>query len=146
MPTGLEQKIRTAAAAYSPLTALLASGSPATFRWYRQQLAQGSAFPAVVVRVIFNARDYVATGALPTSTARVQFDIWGGEYAAGMAAADAVQSALYSFLDQLNLVGVPGLSLYPNRVVSALESSYTQANSLIYGWLTDAMIFSNESL
>ena len=142
----LESKLRTAAAAYAPLLALLGSGSPVVFRWYDTTLDEGSVFPAVVVRMVSNPSAYVTTGRLPTSSARMQFTVWGGQYAAGAAAADSVRDALVSWFSQLNLVGNPGQVMYSNTIVNELRGVYVQTDKPIYQRIIDAMIFSDDSI
>lgn len=142
MASTLEVKLQAAAAANPALAALL--GSP--FRWYDTQLDQPATFPAVVVYVVSNPRDYSFTARMATSWARVQFTIWGGQFAAGSMSADAVRAALLSFLDQFNAVGIPGLVQYPCRVVGDHRAGFTQTDTMIYQRVIDAMIFSNESL
>ncbi len=142
MASTLEVKIIAAVTAYAPLTALL--GTPP--RLYDSQLTQTAAYPAMTVQEISNPRVYVFNGRLPTSWARIQFRIWGGQFAAGNQAADQVRTALLSFLDQFNAEGIPGLSLYPCRVLNDLRGGFAQEETLIYQRILDAMIFWNESL
>lgn len=140
MASTLEVKLITAIAAYAPLNTLLST------RVYDTQLAQGSAFPALVIQLISNPREYVFTNRLATSWARVQFTVWGGQFAAGNQAADQVRAALLTFLDQFNAEGVPGLTLYPCRVVGDRRGAFTQEDTLVFQRLVDAMIFNNELL
>lgn len=144
MSTPLQSRIRTAAAAYPALAALLGSNP---FRWFNDQLPQGQAFPAVVVTQISGAPTYVVTGRLRTGWTRLQFLIWGGKADAGAQAREAVEAALLSFLDQWSGgIGIAGLQQYPNLVVSQRDSIYTQTDTAIYQRVTDAQIFSNSSL
>ena len=137
----LEAKLRAAAAAYAPLTALI--GSPP--RWWDTQRQQGSAFPSVTVLLVSGNKTYVFTGRLPTGWSRVQFTIEAdsGEAARG------VEAALAAMLDQANFVGVPGLAQYPSRIVLIRGGLNTEMQPGTPGrwWRTvDAMIFSNDNL
>ncbi len=153
----LSERIRTAAIAYSvttgspavttyPLRDLLGSGSPLIFRWYDTQIVQGSRFPAVTAMIVSNPPPYVYTGRPPTSFARVQFLVWGGQGAAGVAAAETTSRALYPFFDQLNLVGISGLVQYNNVIIGDREAVFPMTDTLIYQRIIDVKIFSNDSI
>src|SRR5665213_1969931 len=114
----LEAKIRSAALAYTPLSSLLGT-SP--FRFYDTQLVQGTLFPAIAFQEVGGSPTYAFTGRLPTGYSRYQFTIWDTDAERGR----AVEAALLSFFDQLNLQGIPGLSLYPCRVVSQKAGMFT---------------------
>lgn len=144
MPTSLQQRMLTAAAAYAPLAALLGS-SP--FRWYWDTLQQGSAFPAVVVQQISGSNTYTAIARLKTGYARYQFTIWGGQYAAGAQARDDVQAALTAWLDQWSGgTGISGLALYPNAVIGQREFTYQMKDGPLYQKVLDVRIFSDDTL
>ncbi len=153
----LLERIRTAALNYSvssgspavvsyPLRALLGSGSPIIFRWYDTQLLQGSRFPAVSVMVVSNPPSYVFTQRTQTNFSRVQFMIWGGQGAAGAAAATTTSEALYPFFDQLNLYGISGLVQYNNIILQDREAVFPQTDTLIYQRVIDVKIFSNDQI
>ena len=157
MPTALLERIRTAALNYPvlsgspavttyPLRTLLGSGSPLIFRWYNAQLIEGSPLPAVTVFSVSNPPTYVFTQRTQTTFSRVQFVIWGGQGAAGVAAAQAVTYVLYPFFDTLNLVGIPGLAMYNNTIIGDREAVFPQTDPLIYQRVLDVRIFSNETL
>jgi hypothetical protein len=143
MATPLKDKIRAAAIATPAFTALLGT-SP--FRWYDIQLNQGSQFPAVVVQIISGAPAYVMAGRLQCSTTRVQFTLWGQNNATGVAFLASLESALLTFLDQLNLIGIAGLVQYPNLVVGSRDGfvAIPQPGNPLR--LIDAMIYSNDTL
>lgn len=143
MPTPLKDRIRSAAIATPALTALLGTNP---FRWYDIQLVQGSALPAVVVQIISGAPVYVVAGRLSNSSTRVQFTLWGVNTAAGMASLASLESALVTFFDSLNLVGIPGLAQYQNMVVGARDGfiAIPQPGNPLR--LIDAMIWSNDRL
>lgn len=141
MASTLEVKIIAGIAAYAPLTALL--GNPP--RLYEPQLSQQATFPAMIFQTISNPREYSFTDRMVTSWSRVQFRIWGGQFAAGNQAADQVRAALLTFLDQFNAIGISGLSQYPCRVVGDFRGNFLQTETLIYQRVLDVMIFSNES-
>lgn len=146
MSTALKTKLRTQAAADAGLTALLQSGSPPFLRWYDTQLEQGQGYPAVVVQLISNPRQHVATGILPTSWARVQFTIWGGAYDAGTQACESVVAALKSFLNTFNGVGIAAQVAYPAVIMNIRDGMAAQPEGPIFQKLLDAMIFSNDSV
>lgn len=139
MPSSLKAKLRANASSYSPLTALLGT-SP--FRWYDTQLVQGSAFPAVVVFIVSNPPSYVLTNRMTTSWARVQFTVWDND----PESAGLVVAALTNFFDQLNLIGVPNLTQYPNLIIADRDFLYPQTQPPRYQRILDVRIFSNESL
>ncbi len=139
----LKANIRTAAAAYSGLTSLLGT-TPSTFRWFDERKPQGAGIPCVVVTIVSGSPTYVVTGRLPTGWSRVSFTIWGST--PGSSNASAVESQLLSFLDQLNLIGIPGLCQYPSNVVLQRDAMYTQSEPPIYQRIVDAMVFNNDSL
>lgn len=142
----LEQRIRTAAAAYAPLAALLSSGSPLVFRWYDSTPAQGFVYPAVVAFLVSNPASYCFTSQLRTSFARVQFTIWGGQFAPGVDAADAVGNALQDFLNQLNLQADGRAGIQQNNlIVGNRRAVFTLKDTQTYQRVVDAQIFSDDS-
>ncbi len=143
MATALKDRIRAAAIANPTFTGLLGT-SP--FRWYDQQLNQGSAFPAVVLTQVSNPQMYALVGRFPTSFSRIQFTIWSVNTAAGMTKLAALEAALIEFLETLNLVGIPGLCSYSNQVVAARDGWFPTPEPGNPQRLVDAMIFSNDSL
>ncbi len=155
MPS-LAERIRTAAINYSalagspavttyPLRTLLGAGSPLIFRWYDTTLKQNATYPSVVMQEISNAPAYILAARLNTSFARFQFTIWGGQYSAGVNAADAVSDAMLPFFDQLNLVSIPGLVQYNNIVMSNRRAVYVQTDQPIYQRVIDVRIFSKDA-
>ena len=143
MPTPLLEKIRSAAISTPALTALLGTNP---FRWYDKQLVPGSAFPAIVQQIISDSQNYSLTARLPNSNSRVQFTIWGTNTAAGMTSLAAVEAALYTFLDTLNLIGISGLVQYPNFVVAGRDGFFPTPQPGNPQRLIDAMIYANNSL
>ena len=144
MSTPLQSRIRAAAAAYAPLNALLGTNP---FRWFAEQLPQGQALPAIVVKQISGSPTYVVTGRLHTGWTRLQFLIWGGKADAGAQAREDVEAALLSFLDQWDGgIGIAGLQQYPNLVVGQRDFLFPQTDGPIYQRVTDAQIFSNSSI
>ena len=133
----LEEKLRTKAAAYADLAALLGS-SP--FRWYDTQLTQGTQFPAVVVTLVASSDTYVSNGRMPTGFSRMQFTIWAND----PVTARQVDDALTCFLNQANLVGINGLSIYSNQVVLTRAGMYPNTQPPKYWRTIDASIFDNE--
>ncbi len=94
---------------------------------------------------ISNAPAYILAARLNTSFARFQFIIWGGQYSAGVNAADAVSDAMLPFFDQLNLVGINGLVQYNNIVLSNRRAVYVQTDQPIYQRVMDVRIFSKDA-
>ena len=139
MGTSLEVKLRTAAAAFSALTALLGT-SP--FRWYDTQLLQGSAFPAIVVVLIDDAKTYYLGGRMNTSFSRVQFTIWDTDAERGR----SVEAALYDFFDVFNACAAPSGRAKPNYVVGARGGMYPQTQPPQFQRIIDAKIFNNDTL
>jgi hypothetical protein len=155
MPS-LAERIRTAAINYNvlagsplvttyPLRTLLGSGSPLVFRWYDTTLKQNVTYPAVVMQEISNAPTYVYAARLNRSFSRFQFTIWGGQYAAGVTAADQVSDAMLPFFDQLNLYFTPGLLQYNNIVLSNRRAVFTATDQPIYQRVMDVRIFSQDA-
>ncbi len=151
----LAERIRTAALNYSvtagspaittfPLRALLGSGSPVIFRWFDTTLAQKAAYPSVVMQEVSNAPSYVYCTRLNTSFSRFQFTIWGGQFSGGVTAADQVSDVLLSFFDQLNLVGISGLSQYNNIVLSNRRAVFPMTDQPVYQRVMDVRIFSKD--
>lgn len=137
----LKTKIRTAASANVGLSAALGT-SP--FRWFDERKPQNAGLPCVVVTIVGKSPTYVITGRLRTGWSRVSFVIWGST--PGSSNAYAVENALLTFLDQLNLIGISGLQQYPCNVVMQRDSLYTQSEPPIYQRIVDAQIFSNDGL
>jgi hypothetical protein len=151
----LAERIRTAALNYSvtagspavttyPLRTLLGADSPLVFRWFDTTLIQKAAYPSVVMQEVSNAPNYIYCSRLDTSFSRFQFTIWGGQFAAGVTAADQVGDALLNFFDQLNLVGISGLSQYNNIVLSNRRAVFPMTDQPVYQRVMDVRIFSKD--
>lgn len=143
MATPIKDRIVAAAIATPALTALLGINP---FRWYDRQLVQGSAFPAVVAREISAPRVYALAGPLPTAFRRWQFTLWGTNNSAGIASLASLESALDTFWESLNLVGIPGMLGYNNQVVNRLDAFYPIPEPGNPQRLIDVMIFANDNL
>lgn len=136
----LKAKLFAAASANTELQALLGT-SP--FRWYDTQLVQSTAFPAVVVFIVSNPPDYVVTGRMSTSWARVQLTVYGtGNDSEN---ASAVVAALKDFLATFNAIGVDNLPVYPNRIVNDRDGGIAQTQPLTYTRTLDVMILNDEN-
>jgi hypothetical protein len=151
----LAERIRTAALNFSvmtgsplvatfPLRTLLGSGSPLVFRWFDTTLVQSAAYPSVVMQEISNPPSYVLCSRLNTSFSRFQFTIWGGQYSGGVTAADQVGDVLLDFFDQLNLVGISGLSMYTNIVLGNRRAVFPMTDQPVYQRVMDVRIFSKD--
>jgi len=106
---------------------------------YDEQLAQGSTLPAVVVQIISESPTYVTTGRLHTGWSRIQFTIWGSRFQ--FFERDGRRNQLLAFLDQLNLIGIPGLAQYPCQVSCNGMHFYPKTQPPIFQRLVDAAIF-----
>jgi len=146
MPTSLKERLFRDASVFPALVALLASGSPAVFRWRDQQLnPQGETFPAVVVQQISNPNTYGVAGRLPTSTVRVQFSVYGSGN--NSQNADAVVTALTAFLDQWSGgSGISGLPQYSNLIVADRDFGIAKTEPLTYLRIVDAQLFFDDSI
>jgi hypothetical protein len=146
MGTPVRDRIRTAAIATPALTAILGTNP---FRWYDPQLAQGSVFPAIAAQVVSDPSSYVYTGQLPTSWSRYQFTLSAtntSDASTGIPALVALESAFMTFLNSLNLIGVPNLLQYPNLVVAARDGFRPAPQPGIKQRILDVMIFANTTL
>src|SRR5262249_4173982 len=143
MATPLQDRLLAAAEADAGLVALLGS-SP--FRWFYDSLPQGSTFPAVVAQQISSSNTYVLNSRLATSYTRFQFMIWGGKYAAGAAAREAVTEALKNFLDGFSGAGIAGLTQQSNYVVLERDFLFVQSDTPIYQKIIDCQIFTDERI
>src|SRR6266702_4637443 len=135
----IEAKLRNAALAYAPLAALLGNTAQ-SFRWYETQLVEGSAFPAVVVMLISNARDYAFQRRMATSFSRVQFTIWDTD----PTRASQIEETLVEFLDQFNAYGISGLSQNANFVLNSRSTIYPDTQPPNYQRIIDAKLFDNQ--
>ncbi len=137
----LKSAIRSAAAAYPGLTALLGT-SP--FRWYDIRRIQGSVLPAVAVQIISGGPTYTVAGMLPTGWTRVQFTISGS--GSDSSNAMLVETQLILFLNQMNLIGISGLTQYPALVLLQRDGMEVQTEPPIFQRIVDARIFSNSKV
>lgn len=144
MASSIKAKLFAAASLNAGLAALLATGSPAFFRWYDTQLPQGSVFPAVVVQGVSNPRDYAVTGKLPTSWQRIQLTVYGSGNDSENA--ETVVNAIEAFLDQFNAIGITGLLTYPNLIVGDRDAGVAQTQPMTYVRILDVRVFSNDLL
>lgn len=143
MPTSLESRLLAAAQSYAPITALIGS-SPT--RWYFDTLQQGSAFPAVVTQLISKGAQYRVDARMQTTFNRVQFTLWGGQFAAGVTARDALADALASFMDNFSGAGITGINQQSNILLIDRNALYVQTDPPIYQRIVDYNIFSNDTL
>jgi len=142
--TTLQDRLYRDAALYAPLTALLGTNP---FRWYEPPLRQNSTLPAVTVQQVSGNETYGVSRRIKQGDTRMSFVIWGGQYAAGVAARDAVAAALVDFMDQWDGgIGITGLSQYPNRNVLNRETQYQWTDTPIYQRIMDFMITSDSTL
>jgi hypothetical protein len=135
----LEARIRTAAAATPALTALLGS-SP--FRWYDSILAQGTAFPAVVMQLVSTNDTYVNSGRIPSGFARYQFAIWDTDAERGRQV-DAAITTFFTTFDGPARGGAPQC-WYGSQIVMRRSTVFAQPEPLKYQRVLDVNIYSTD--
>jgi hypothetical protein len=136
----LESKLKAAAYAYAPLTALIGTGP---YGWMDTQLSNAAAatFPAVVVFQVSNPKIRGFGGVSPTSWKRMQFTIWG---ISGVQAR-AVEAVMYGFLAQFNGYGIANLPANASAVIDVRSGLYAETQPPKYLRIMDAMIFDNSN-
>lgn len=139
--TTLLAKLRTAAAT-DPVLGPLLGTSP--FRWYDQQLVQGTAFPAVAAFVVSTIDQYVVNGLLISAQYRVQFNAFDPDPQVSRQVASAIRSFLVTF-NAYNSLGNTG-AMQPNRIVNRRDGGIAQTAPLTAMQIMDAMIWNNETL
>lgn len=140
MATTLLAKLRTAAALDSTLAGLL---GPMPFRWFDQQLVQGTAFPAVAAFVVSSVPQYSNTQLMITAEYRVQLNIFDPNPQKTREVANAIRQFLTTF--NAYSPGSP-TSLQPNRVVMQRDGGIAQTQPFTAMQMLDAMIWNNEQL
>ena len=146
MSTTLIVKLRTQAAAYAPLTALLGSGAgPSTpFKWYDvtlDQNRQGPKWPAVVVQQVSEITRYMNFQRDVITLNRVQFTCWD----LSLETTRNLALTLKQFFDVFNGYNTSG-SRPPNRVVLSRQAGEAQTDPITYAQVVDVEIYHNESL
>lgn len=132
-------KLRSAASADTTLAGLLGS-SP--FRWYDQQLVEGTAFPAVAAFVVSRVPQYSVSQMLTTAEYRVQINVFDPN----PETARAVASAIEQFLTTFNAYSAGDSNpIQPNRVVNQRDGGIVQTDPLTAMQIMDVMIWNNES-
>lgn len=139
MPSSLKAKLFAAAKIDAGLQALLGTNP---FRWYDTQLNQQATFPAIVVFIVDNPREYVTTGQMSTSKTRVQFTIYGTGN--DSQEADAVVNALQAFLLGFNAYSSRSLPANDNQIVGDRDGGIADTQPLTYQRFVDAMILNDE--
>src|ERR1041385_8745486 len=130
MATSIQDRLYRDVASYTPLTALIGNNP---VRWYEPPIRQGSTLPAVVVQQISGNCNYSVSRRIAQGESRYQFTVWGGQYAAGVAARDAITQALIDFMTQWDGgIGISGLTIYPNRNVLQRDAVYQWTDTPIY--------------
>jgi len=140
MPTTIEQKIITAASANAGLQNLLGTNP---FRMYDTQEVVGSPFPTTTLMTVSDTKSYTAEGRNNLARYRVQFTIWGGQFAAGAAQAAAVRDALMAFLDGFSAVRNGQVA---TQVVLERRGLFPLTDGPTWQRILDAMIYSDDSL
>jgi hypothetical protein len=137
--TTLLAKIRTAAAADFTLQAFLGTNP---FRWYDQQLAQGSQFPAVAAFAVSGIPTYSNTAILTTQQYRVQLNIFDLD----PQKTRQIASYLRTFFTTFNPYSPGGqTTLQPNRIVNERDGGISQTAPFTALTMLDVMIFNTES-
>lgn len=146
MPTPVRDRIR-AAAINTPVLVAILGNSP--FRWYDRQVDPGSAFPCVQVQSVSDPATYVYAGQLPTSWGRWQFTLSAlrtSKALDGIPSLVALEAAIVTFLNSLNLIGVSSLVQYPNLIVAARDGFKPAPSPGVVQRILDVMIFANSTL
>ena len=144
MASSLKARLFAQASQDAGLQALLLNGS--TFQFGDQQLPQFwniTTKDAILVRIVSNPKDYVNSGPMVTSFARVQFTIFA--HGNDSENASAVAAALFSFIQGFNAgqassTGTPG----PNYVLNDMDAQFLQTDPQTYQRIIDIRIFSND--
>jgi Protein of unknown function (DUF3168) len=136
----LKATLRTSASGNAGLQALLGT-SP--FRWYDDQLDQGTAFPAVTCLQITRPPIYNVGGNGDTGYTRMQLTIWGA--GPGSENANAVVIAIKAFLGTF-IAAVGFGPVGRNRVVADRDFGIPLTHPLTYQRVIDVMIFSSEAV
>ena len=139
MATTLLAKLRTAAALDATLGPLL---GPTPFRWYDQQLNEGTSFPAVAAFVVSTVPQYATNARCITARYRVQFNVFDPN----PQKARQVATAIAAFLDSFNAFssGSP-VTQQPNQVVNQRDGGVAQTQPLTAMQIIDAHIWNNET-
>lgn len=133
-------KLRTAAAVNATLQALLGT---APFRWYDQQLVQGTAFPAVAAFVVSQVPDYSMTSLLISRLYRLQINVYDPD----PEVARGVASAIVNFFPGFNAYSATTPTANrPNRVVNIRDGGIVNTDPLTAKQLIDVMVWNNESI
>ena len=136
--TVLKSKLFAGASGFAALTNLIGTKP---VRWYDTTLTEGTAFPAIVVRVISSPPMYTFTNRLATSWNRCQFMIYAQP---DSAAADIVAQALFSFFDQwFGGTGITGLVLNPNLVIADRDDLEPKLEPPVFLRVIEAKIWNN---
>ena len=139
MATSLLAKLRTAAAADPTLGPLLGT---TPFRWYDQQLVQGTAFPAVTASVVSNVPVYSVNQLLIVARYRVTMKIFDED----PEVSHQVASAIRNFLVTFNAYNAGDDDpIQRNQVVGQRDGGIAQTQPLTSMQIMDAMIWNNES-
>lgn len=139
MATPIENRMRAAAAAFAPLSALIGTNP---IRWWDQSLVQGSPLPAVVVSMITDPPMYVFSGAMPTSYSSMQFILWADD----ADSLDTLRTAFYDFLKQFAGAGIPTAPAQGNFVTEDRDVDYPKTQPMKYRRRIQARIFNNSNL
>jgi hypothetical protein len=137
-----EDALRTAAAAYTPLSSLLGydGSNPNTFRWYDTRLMQKTPFPALVLTLISAPQSTTFEHNLATGYWRFQFEIW--DYDPDNAY--TVQTQLEAFIGQFNGYGLAGLLVNnASQILNRRKMMYADTQPSQYQRIVDARIFFN---
>jgi hypothetical protein len=137
MPTPIEQKLITAMQANAAITALVGTAI------YDTQEVPGTPFPSIVLQTISHVPPYVMAGRVSTARYRIQFTLWGGQFAAGQQAAAALRDALFSFLDTFSALPAGSVS---TQIAMDRRALFPRTDGPIFQRIVDAMIWSDDSL
>jgi len=142
--TSVETRLYRDISLWTPITDWIGTNP---VRLYEPPIRQNSVLPAITMQLVSGGADYSTTQRMRQGDSRYSFVIWGGQYAAGVAARDALATELAAFFDQWSGgIGIEGLKLYPNRLVLNRFAVYQWTDTPIYQKIMDFMITSDETL
>lgn len=135
--TPLKDKLRTAAAAYGPLTAIIGSNP---IRYWNVQARQGATFPYVVATLVSDAPTYAFQGPLTASFARMQFVLWDTD----PQRLEDLDAAMQGFIAQFNGAGLPDATAQGNYILNRRDAMFAQTQPPQYQRLLDVRLYSGE--
>ena len=141
MSTPVKDRLRSAALAYTPLTALIGQN------WFDNQLPQEANIPAIVAQQISVRRLYNLGNRPTRGWWRFQLTVWGGQFSAGAELRGQIRDVLIDFITTtLNLYGIPSLPAFSNYIDGDRDALFVQTNGPVYQQLVDVVLFVDETI